>query len=1224
MTYNRFLYNSALYNAGRDEIGAIAKSVIQAHTGPHIQAVAGSTGGVSFISDFTITEGEVRKPPSRFHFPDLQARIRAVQTGRDDVSAWIRGWYAKDLPAAIYPVAWTPNLPASIFGLFEAGLLATIVGRLGQHDLSAVIQAAVADLSARMLGVAAPDLPAVINELLQPGQKMEPKLFACIHTPLDLPAILNPVQKIDLPGSIRGFQYADLPGRMLGIHAPSFIGFIKGFDTGTMDLPTNMRTSPVGAGVLPTTINPVFTGDTGYGVGLLGEIYPSGGFKGITSSIRSLSPAQGNLGAYITTAGDLDLPATLYGLGADNLSASVGAILLGEKDKQLPGYLQPLHLSHLSAYLNPDPNVAFLGATISALRGTTDLSAFIRVAETFVTAILTVSTLTGRDLRATIGKPGCLGGSGNKNLTATATAQHAWSLGASIVSFIKHDLAATINTANIFHAFDTIEVDFSPHKVRLNTQFLTCDSIPVSFSPFRGKNLGATISAVLRNADLAAAVTATFPLPRVVPTVSTLQAVNLQQGEPQNLQEIRVLLEGQIQEFLYIHGAQEVFTQDANEDWKINVSSFKPITEDLFGDFATARIRRLGSLTSFATMDEAVRFCIQAVIGFSDESNLSAYINATGGVTSLAATLGISSTFNDVSARILPGMNEPVLFASIASLAGPAPPLPTTSSTASLSASITRVPMDDGDLGGLVNYPGGASPPYWRDVDMLASVRGFQVSALTSYIQAGWSTKSLVFDGTPGEYVRGPVMGDLGTFDEKLTVAFWLQAQSTPEDDEGILGSYSDYAIRDAGFGFRWVDSDTLEFFVNGTSNYARADIDDDAPWYFVTGVYDATSGTDNIKLYLNAVEGATTGNYQQPVLGLANPLFLGKTSNVSSAEGGSITEPPLNAYVDSVGVWEDSLGASEVEVLYNAQARTWYPYYVTRSGYDSAEDLVLCWTFEDAAATLPQIESCDFTSTASGTMVDMTTDNVSSHVPSSNSVSTYNISSRYWSSIDSDNQPLSSTYQGSFSVCWVGTFEDPGAATLVGMWKSGDTSTMPSFRMLRRLAGGSDGKKIEVQIQDENGVEQSDISTVELEESTTEWHSIVFSYNADTLSWVAYVDGSLECSGTLSDPRETSTEFLLSASRYNGSITDYHRGKVDSVAVWDRALTDPEIHRLSSLTAELWLAEDSALSVNLRTWYRNGEVGDTSTRLYDWGGNNGPYLERVGTTADVKRESPN
>ena len=65
MAYNRFLYNTALYNAGRDEVGAIAKSIIQAHTGPHIQAVVGEIpsgagqSGIAFLSDFIITQADL-------------------------------------------------------------------------------------------------------------------------------------------------------------------------------------------------------------------------------------------------------------------------------------------------------------------------------------------------------------------------------------------------------------------------------------------------------------------------------------------------------------------------------------------------------------------------------------------------------------------------------------------------------------------------------------------------------------------------------------------------------------------------------------------------------------------------------------------------------------------------------------------------------------------------------------------------------------------------------------------------------------------------------------------------------------------------------------------------------------------------------------------------------------------------------------------------------------
>jgi len=236
MSYNRFLYNTALYNAGREEIAGIARSIIQAHTGPHIQAVVAGSGGVSLISDFIITEGEIKKPPSQFKFPDLGAFIRTFQVQAptvdglavDSINAFIRGFGFKNLPAALYPSDKIPDLAGIIFGLFEKNLIAIITGQLGQKDLPAIIQATVANLAAVMLGVAAPNLRGQIF-VQTPGN-----LGARIHAPLDLPASLFGVNAGDISGIIQTIQFKDLAGIMLGIPSPPslllrFVGFLEIF-----------------------------------------------------------------------------------------------------------------------------------------------------------------------------------------------------------------------------------------------------------------------------------------------------------------------------------------------------------------------------------------------------------------------------------------------------------------------------------------------------------------------------------------------------------------------------------------------------------------------------------------------------------------------------------------------------------------------------------------------------------------------------------------------------------------------------------------------------------------------------------------------------------------------------------------------------------------------------------------------------------------------------------
>jgi hypothetical protein len=667
MTWNRFLYNTALWNAGREEAPAIARSIIQAHTGPHVQAVLGSSGGTVLISDFIITEGTVKKPPTQFKFPDLGAFIRAYQTQapREDnlsidlLAANIRGFGFKDLPACVFIVNQLPDLPASIFGLFEANLMATILGQLGQADLPAFIQAAVANLAATMLGIQAPTLPARI--FVQPPSD----LGARIHSPTDLAALLGPVQFADLPGNIFAFQFSDLPGNMLGIPAPTLSAFLRGIVGDVHNLPA--RTIPLAISPdLSALITPTIPGPDD----ILGIVSGTGGFDEMIGLIKSVISDIDDLGGIVKSADtEFDLIATVTGAGAFNLSGLIGAIPVGEKDRFLNAFARGVMSTALGATMTINENVAFLSALIQSLRDTADLGARIKVAETFVTALLTVSTLASRDLRATIGKPNCAGGSANYNLGANAITQHARNLGAFLESFIESNLGAAINTTDTFFAYDTIDILFSPFKLPPDPTFIATDTIPVLFSPFRGKNLGATISSIQNNVFLNATITATFPLPRVVPAITRLTALDLRFDEPQNIQEIRLQLEGALLEYIYVNGTNTSFIRDPyTDDWQINIRSFKPIAAGLFGDHAAAKICRLGGLTQFHTMDEAVRFCIQAVLGFESQANVGATIAGTGGNNNLNALVGVSSTFGDLGA--VAGRVYPVDFGAITSGTG--------------------------------------------------------------------------------------------------------------------------------------------------------------------------------------------------------------------------------------------------------------------------------------------------------------------------------------------------------------------------------------------------------------------------------------------------------------------------------------------------------------------------------------------------------------------------
>lgn len=645
MVYNQINYNQILYNSTRRRFGALARSIISAHTGPHIQAVVGGSpdsnggvGGLSFISDFIIRqEGTKSPPPTAFNFPDLSAFIQGFIRQTDDLPVFIRAQQIKDLPAKIFIVDRFPDLSGRINSLIFIDLGAGIFGMLAEANLAARLQGTeFVNFPAKILGIESPSLHAFI------GTHSPANLGAIIWAPANLRARIRVFQNSDLPASVHGFTAKDLAGLVTPIPGSNLRSFLQVLQTGTRDLPARAFASTTAPDISATiTVVDHLLG---------GSITPSGGFQNLPSILTPQVSSQSNLGALIQQLSPSDLSAIIDFLAAKSLRASIVGFSSGSHDHFLPAFLQAVNSSDLSAFLNVFGGLSDLRAIIQSTSMLSDLGAIIRVDETFITTILTITTLMAKDLRASIGNPDCLGGSASSNLPAFARVQHAANLRAQIQTFIPADLRASINSNKIFHAFDTIDVFFSRRNTKTK-KFRATDTLTVSYSPFRGKTLAATIVADPPSAILRASITATFPLVRVSPFVSRLTAADLHR-EDLNIQEVRLEMEGSLNEFLYVNGTDEAFILDANQQWRINIQSFIPIAENLFGDFAAARLCRLGSLEGYFTLDEAVRACIAAVLGLTGQVNLSAFIRPTGFFTSLRARVGVVNHFSNLSASL--------------------------------------------------------------------------------------------------------------------------------------------------------------------------------------------------------------------------------------------------------------------------------------------------------------------------------------------------------------------------------------------------------------------------------------------------------------------------------------------------------------------------------------------------------------------------------------------
>lgn len=107
-----------------------------------------------------------------------------------------------------------------------------------------------------------------------------------------------------------------------------------------------------------------------------------------------------------------------------------------------------------------------------------------------------------------------------------------------------------------------------------------------------------------------------------------------------------------------------------------------------------------------------------------------------------------------------------------------------------------------------------------------------------------------------------------------------------------------------------------------------------------------------------------------------------------------------------------------------------------------------------------------------------------------------------------------------------------------------------------------------ELGTRDNPGMTQVTVPTSKI--GTSEWHTIVCRYNSPTLQMI--VDGVVMDESSVAGPLRTgNTEpALIGAESIGGAVNSGWRGQIDYVALWNRALSDPEIVRLSGGGAQV------------------------------------------------------
>jgi hypothetical protein len=186
-------------------------------------------------------------------------------------------------------------------------------------------------------------------------------------------------------------------------------------------------------------------------------------------------------------------------------------------------------------------------------------------------------------------------------------------------------------------------------------------------------------------------------------------------------------------------------------------------------------------------------------------------------------------------------------------------------------------------------------------------------STVTDPIGVFENKYSLEFDGSTGYLDVGPTSDLMGASYTSISVSTWVKMKGVPNSGDGIISMGVSSGA--AQFRLRWSDSNTLRcYFYSGPgdSEYVYVDVPTVSRWNHVVLTWDASLGSNQLKIYLNGLLSANasgTGTQTSTMTSGGN-LEIGRYINSNGAT--------LDGYLDEVGVWSNALTDTEVLALYN------------------------------------------------------------------------------------------------------------------------------------------------------------------------------------------------------------------------------------------------------------------------------------------------------------------
>jgi hypothetical protein len=211
--------------------------------------------------------------------------------------------------------------------------------------------------------------------------------------------------------------------------------------------------------------------------------------------------------------------------------------------------------------------------------------------------------------------------------------------------------SARIGFTNQYLAVDTL-----PLNITISSGFYkVVDKLPLYFQNFnRYVGLDASITGILTASNLGASITAdyldpySFNNPKYKEIVRKLTYNQIQES----FEVVEFSFKSIVDDMFFFSGPQKVYKTDRLDRWILEARSFIPQDTKLNIKRKLHKIKNIYDLTDFNSIDEAMRFAIDYVTAYP-VTNLSAYINATGGFTDMTSYVFIKQTDkNNLGAQI--------------------------------------------------------------------------------------------------------------------------------------------------------------------------------------------------------------------------------------------------------------------------------------------------------------------------------------------------------------------------------------------------------------------------------------------------------------------------------------------------------------------------------------------------------------------------------------------